>query len=110
MFGFSVYQVLKTITVSGIDPSRNLAVFAAILTVLGLQCVAVIGLYYFSRIAAVGSFVIFLMLVSVAYDVGGFQSRFVSIGVIVMLQIVLLLAFIYGIRGTIAYHRLLKHT
>ena len=100
LLGISVYLVLKTITVSGIDPSRNWAGFAAIITVLGLQCAAIVGLYHFSRIVAVGSCVIFLTLAVAVFWVDGIQSPAVSIAVIV-----LLLAFIQGIRGTFAYQQ-----
>jgi hypothetical protein len=85
VLGFSIYQVFKAITESGIDPLRSWTVFAAILSVLGLQCVVVIGLYYYSRIAAVGSFVIFATQVLAVYWIGGFQSPTVSIAVIVLL-------------------------
>jgi len=104
VIGISIYQVFKAITVSGIDPSRNWTIFAAILTVLGLQGAAVVGLYFYSRIAAVSAFVIFATQVLAVYWMDGFQSPTVSIAVIV-----LLLAFIQGIRGTIAYHRHTKY-
>ena len=104
VFGISIYQVFKAITVSGIDPSRNWMVFAAVLAVLGLQGAAVVGLYHYMRIAAVGSFVIFATLALAVYWLEGFKSLIVSIAVIV-----LLLAFIQGIRGTIAYLRHPKH-
>lgn len=103
VLGIAIYQVATAIFGSGIDPSRNWAVFAAILGFIFLQSAVVIGLYYYSRLAAVGSLVIFASLALTVYLVDGLQSPRVSLA-----EIVLLLAFIQGIRGTVAYHRLTK--
>lgn len=103
VLGISIYQVVKAVFGSGIDPSRNWAVFAAILAFICLQGAVVIGLYYYSRTAAVGSFVIFAALALTVYLVDGLQSPKVTLA-----EIVLLLAFIQGIRGTLAYRRLGK--
>ncbi|MHA1538289.1 MAG: hypothetical protein ACTSUD_12090 [Alphaproteobacteria bacterium] len=100
IFGVAVYQVLKAVFKSGVDPSQNWAVFAMILAAIGLQGAAVIGLYYYSRIAAGASFAILAVAATAVYLVDGMQSPKVMLVVVV-----LLLALLQGIRGTIAYHR-----